>query len=150
MPSYGLYVEMVDAYNRATSKRFESVATLADYAAAAASAAAFITDLAVLTEARILAYTLSERIPFTDAVTSGANKDEGVTFTLRLPDNKKDNLSVPAPINSIFDANGNVITSPSIPAAVADFLANFSDGTGDWTFSDGEQYTEFVKGTLDK
>lgn len=149
MPVFGLYVEMVDAYNRPTSKRWES-ANLADYATAAASAAALLTDLAVLTEARILASTLSERIPFTDAVTAGANKDEGVTFTLRLPDNKKDNLSVPAPINAIFDDNGFVITSPAVPAAVTDFLANFEDGSGDWTFSDGEQWTEFVKGTLDK
>lgn len=149
MPEYGVYFEMVDAYNRSTSKRFKS-ADLADYAAAAASAAALATDLAVVTEARILAYTLSERIPFTDAVTTGANKDEGVTFTLRLPDNTKDDVQVPAPINSIFDANGNVITSPALPAAVSDFLANFADGTGDWTFSDGEQWSEFVKGVLDK
>lgn len=149
MPVYGLYVEMVDAYNRPTSKRFQS-ADLVDYAAAAASAAALLTDLAVLSEARILASTISERVPFTDAVTAGANKDEGVTFTLRLPDNTKDNLSVPAPINAIFDANGMVITSPSVPVSVTDFLANFADGTGDWTFSDGEQWSEFVKGTLDK
>lgn len=149
MPVYGLYIEMVDAYNRPTSKRFEST-DLADYAAAAASAAALLVDLAVLSEARILASTISERLPFADAVTAGANKDEGVTFTLRLPDNKKDNLSVPAPINAIFDANGMVITSPAIPVAVSDFLANFSEATGDWTFSDGEQWAEFVKGTLDK
>lgn len=150
MPSYGMYIEMVDDYNRPTSKKFYSVSTMADYAAAAASAAAFVVDLAVLTEARILAYTLSERIPFTDAATTGANKDEGVTFTLRLPDNTKDSLAVPAPINAIFDANGAVITEPTLPAAVSDFLANFADGTGDWTFSDGEQYTEFVKGVLDQ
>lgn len=149
MPSYGLYVEMVDAYNRPTSKKFFS-ADLADYATAAASAAALTTDLAVLTEARILATTLSERTPFTDAVTAGANRDEGVTFTLRLPDNTKDDLKVPAPINSIFDDNGFVITEPALPAAVSDFLANFEDGTGDWTFSDGEQWSEFVKGSLDK
>lgn len=149
MPVYGLYVEMVDAYNRATSKRFESV-DLVDYAAAAASAAALLTDLAVITEARILASTISERLPFADAVTAGANRDEGVTFTLRLPDNKKDNLSVPAPINSIFDANGMVITSPTLPASVVAFLGHFEDGSGEWTFSDGEQWAEFVKGSLDK
>lgn len=149
MPVYGLYIEMVDAYNRPTSKRFEST-DLADYAAAAASAAGLATSLAVLTECRILATTLSERLPFTDAVTAGANKDEGVTFTLRLPDNKKDNLSVPGPINAIFDINGIVITSPAIPVAVSNFLAHFADGAGDWTFSDGEQWAEYVKGTLDK
>lgn len=149
MPIYGLYVEMVDAYNRPTSKRFESV-DLADYDTAAAAAGPLLTAIAVLSECRVLASTLSERVPFTDSVTAGANKDEGVTFTLRLPDNKKDNLGLPGPINAIFDANGLVITSPTLPASVTTFLAFFQSGTGDWTFSDGEQWSEYVKGTLDK
>lgn len=148
MPEYRAYIEMIDDYNRQTSKSFESV-TLADYAAAATSLAALVTHLAVLTECRILATTLSERIPFVDAATAGANKDEGVTFSLRKPDNRKAPLQIPAPINAIFDANGYVITAPALPAAVSDFLAHFEDGVGDWTFNDGEQWAEFVQGTLD-
>ena len=148
MPEYRLYLEMVDAYNRPTSKTFEG--TFGDYDTAAADAAALATATAVLTEARILSTTLSERLPFTDAVTAGANKDEGLTLTLRKPDNKKAPLHIPAPINAIFDANGYVITSPSIPAAVTNFLAFFQDGSGGWTFDDGEQWTEFVQGVLDK
>jgi hypothetical protein len=42
--------------------------------------------LAVLTEMRILAYHVSQRIVFTDAVTAGANKDEGLNLTLRKAD----------------------------------------------------------------
>jgi len=149
MPEYLATFELVDAYNRPGRKTFATVVTMADFDAAATAAAALYVDLAVLTEMRVLAYTISQRIPVVDAVTAGANRDEGVTFTLRKPDNYKDDLGVPAPINAIFDDNGMVITEPSLPVSVSDFLANFADGSGSWTFSDGEQWAEFVKGVLD-
>lgn len=147
MPEFVVRYEMIDDYNRPTSKTFPTTSDTADFAAAAAAAAALATDLAVLSEARILAYTISQRIVFTDAATSGANRDEGVVLSLRKPDNKRDDIRIPAPINAIFDENGNVITP--LPAAVDDFLDNFADGTGDFTFSDGEQFTEFVTGYLE-
>jgi len=150
MPAFSVTYELVDDYNRSGRKSWTTIATTTDFAAAAAAAAALAVDLAVLTELRVLAYHVSQRVAFTDAATAGANKDEGVTFTLRKPDNLKDSISIPGPINAIFDANGFVITEPALPAAVSDFLANFEDGTGAFTFSDGEQWTEFVKGTLDK
>jgi len=149
MPMFKVAFELVDAYNRTGRKTFETLATTADFAAAAAAAAALFVDLAVLTKMRVLAYTISQRITVTDAVTAAANKDEGVTFTLRMVDLFKDDLKVPSPIDAIFDANGAVITSP-IPTAVTDFLAHFEAGTGVFTFSDGEQWSEFVKGTLDQ
>jgi hypothetical protein len=150
MPEFSATFELVDAYNRPSRKTFVTVADMADFDAAATSAAALFVDLAVLTEMRVLAYTISQRVSVTDAVTAGANKDEGVTFTLRKSDNFKDDIRIPGPINAIFDDNGNVITEPALPVAVSDFLANFADGTGDWTFSDGEQWTEFVIGKLDQ
>lgn len=150
MPEFQVTYELVDDYNRSGRKTFLTASSTADFAAAAAAAAALAVDVAVLTEMRILAYSVSQRIAYTDAVTAGANRDEGVTFTLRKPDNLKDDIKIPAPINSIFDELGNVITSPSLPAAVSDFLDNFADGTGSFTFSDGEQWSEFVKGVLDK
>lgn len=150
MPVFGVSFELVDDYNRGARKTWYTEATTADYDAAAAAAAALFVDLAVLTELRVLAYTISQRITVVDAVTAGANRDEGVTFTMRMEDLYKDDLKVPGPINSIFDENGNVITQPALPAAVSDFLANFAAAGGVFTFSDGEQWVEFVIGTLDK
>jgi len=150
MPSYTARFELIDDFNRRGSKTFSTLASVADYAAAAAAAAALQVDLAVLTGMRILAYTLSERIIVVDAATADASRDEGLTMTLRKDDNYNDDLKIPAPILSIFDANGFVITEPALPAAVSDFLANFESGSGVWTFSDGEQYTEFVQGRLDE
>lgn len=146
MPSYMVTYEMVDAYNRRTRKTFHTVDTIADEAAAQAAAAALATDLANLTELDILAYNVSLRTVYTDTVTAGANKDEGVTFVMRKVDNFNDDIKVPGPINSIFDSNGNVDLTD---AAVAAFLANFLTG-GDFTFSDGEQATQAIRGTLDK
>jgi len=146
MPEYQVTYEMIDAYNRRTRKTFHTVATMADETAALAAAAALATDLGNLTELDILAYSVAQRVVYTDTVVAGANKDEGVTFTLRKVDNFNDDIKVPGPINSIFDGNGNVIATD---AAVTAFLANFLTG-GDFTFSDGEQAQALVKGTLDK
>jgi hypothetical protein len=57
-----------------------------------------------------------------------------------------DDLKVPGPINAIFNADGTVNLTH---AAVAAFVANFLTG-GDFTFSDGEQATAVIRGTLDK
>lgn len=146
MPEYLVTFEMVDAYQRSARKSWYTVDTIADETAAIAAAAALATDLGNLTELDILSYTVSRRVVYTDVVVAGANRDEGVTFTLRKVDNYKDNIGVPGPINSIFDANGNVELAD---AAVTAFIANFLTG-GDFVFSDGEQATALLYGTLDK
>lgn len=146
MPAYTVTFELVDAYQRQTRKTFETVDTIADETAALAAAAALATDLANLTEADILAYHVSQRVVYTDTVTAGANIDEGVTFSLRKVDNFKAPIKVPAPINSIFQADGSVNLSD---AAVTAFIANFLTG-GDFTFSDGEQASALLSGRLDK
>lgn len=146
MPAYDVTFTMVDAYDRTTTKSFTSVSTLLDEATALASAAALAADLAAISELDILYYSVGQRIVFTDAVTAGANVDEGVTFTLRKEDNYKGSIKVPGPENSIFQADGSVILSD---ANVVAFIANFLTG-GDWTFSDGEQATALLKGVLDK
>ena len=87
MPEFLVTYELVDDYNRPARKTFATVATTADFPAAAAAAAALFTDLAVLTELRVLAYSVAQRIVVTDAATAGANRDEGVTLTLLKPDN---------------------------------------------------------------
>lgn len=145
MPAYTVKYQLIDAYNRPTSKTFETVDTVVDEAAALTLAATMATDLAALSECRILSYTISRRIVYTDVVDAGANVDEGVTFNLLKEDNYKDNIRVPGPINSIFDANGNADLTD---AAVTAFVNHFLTGA-DWTFSDGEQGSEVINGLLD-
>ena len=145
MPAYTVVFEMVDAYERPTRKEFETVATIADEAAALAAAAALATDLGNITEARILAYTVARRVVYVDTVDAGANRDEGAIMTLRKEDNKKASIRVPAPINAIFNADGTLDLTNAIVTA---FATNFLTG-GDWTFSDGEQAGELVSGYLE-
>ncbi len=146
MPVFQLTVGMIDDYNRKTTKRFESVATMADFPAALAAAATLITDLGNIGEARILWYEVGQRTIYTDSVTVGANIDEGVTFTIEKEDNNNAPLHLPAPINAIFDGDGNVILTDT---AVTAFISHFLTG-GNWTFNDGEQGNRLVRGKLDK
>jgi len=146
MPQYLVSFEMVDAYQRSARKSWHTVDTLADETEALAAAAALASDLAGLTELDILSYTVSQRVVYTDTVTAGANRDEGVTLTLRKVDNYKDDIKVPGPINSIFDTEGKVNLAD---AAVTAFVSNFLTG-GDFVFSDDEQAIALLYGTLDK
>lgn len=146
MPTYKVTFEMVDAYGRAASKTFETVSSMADETAALAAAASLATALANLTELDILAYSVGQRIVYTDTADAGANRDEGVTFTLRKADNYKAPIKVPGPVNSIFDIAGNVDLTDGIVTA---FINNFLTGAS-FTFSDGEQASAVVSGTLDK
>jgi len=110
------------------------------------AAAALAADLAAITEAEILSYTVALRTVYNDTVTTGGNRDEGATLVIRKEDNFKGILKVPAPINAIFDSIGNVdITN----AAVTAFVSNFLTGA-DFVFSDGEQGTALLSGRLDK
>lgn len=145
MPNYSVTFTLVDAYDRTTTKTFESI-VLVDEAAALAAASALAADLAALTELNILYYTIGQRVVYSDVVVPGANVDEGVTFTLRKADNYKGSIKVPGPINAIFQSDGSVVLSNAI---VVDFIANFLAG-GNWTFSDGEQASELLRGVLDK
>lgn len=146
MPQFTVTYDMVDAYGRSARKTYETKATMADFAAASAAASALAADLAGLTEAEILSYTVALRSTYSDSVTTGANKDEGVTLVLRKEDNFKGVLRVPAPINAIFDAQGSVDITD---AAVTAFVSNFLTGA-DFVFSDGEQASALLSGRLDK
>lgn len=146
MPEFLVMYELEDAYHRKTRKTFATVDDMADFDAAVTAAGDLAADIAGLSELDVLAYTVSQRTPYTDTVTAGANKDEGVTFTMRKADNRNDDIKVPGPINAIFNSQGQ---ADMANAAVTAFLANFLVG-GDFTFSDGEQATEAVKGTLDE
>jgi len=146
MPQYSVSYDLVDAYGRPARKTFETKSTMADFTAAAAAAAALAGDLAGLTEAEILSYTVSLRTTYNDTVTTGANKDEGLTLVLRKEDNFKGILKVPAPINAVFDGQGNADITD---AAITAFVSNFLTGA-DFVFSDGEQASVLLSGRLDK
>jgi hypothetical protein len=146
MPEFLVMYELEDAYHRKTRKTFATVDDMADFDAAVTAAGDLAADIAGLSELDVLAYTVSQRTAYTDTVTAGANKDEGVTFTMRKADNRNDDIKVPGPINAIFNTQGQ---ADMANAAVTAFLANFLTG-GDFTFSDGEQAIEAIKGTLDE
>jgi len=140
-----LYVELVDAFNRNTAKRFAMNAGVTTFALAQTAATDLLTDLEAVTEARILAYTISERTVYTDSVTSGANRDEGVTLSVRKEDSRKDVLRIPAPVKSFVNPDSTVdITATPIVNYTDNFLA-----AGEFTLSDGESIAEVLSGVLD-
>lgn len=146
MPTYNVSYDLVDSQGRSARKTFSTVDTMADETAALAAAAGLATDITNLTQLRLLSYTVSQRVVYTDTVDTGANRDEGVTLTLRKTDNYKDSIKMFGPIITIFDGSGNVDLTD---AAVTAFVSNFFTG-GDFVFSDGEQATELVQGVWDK
>lgn len=146
MPTYQVTYELQDAYGRKTRKRFETISSIADHAAAVAAANTLAVALADLTELDILAHNVSLRTIYSDSVVAGANKDEGVTLTLQKADNYNAAIKVPGPINAIFNADGSVDLSNAIVTA---FVNEFLVGA-DFTFSDGEQANSLVSGRLDK
>lgn len=151
MTVFTLDVTLEDAYGRKTRKRFEtediSGADIgAEYLTAQGFATTLLAALANLSEARVLYYNLGSEVTYTDTVDTGANKDEGITFVARKADNKRDNLKVPAPVNSVINSDGSVdLTDALVTAYTAHFFAS-----GGFTFSDGESVTEVISGRLDE
>lgn len=142
MALFPLSVALVDAYGRPATKRYDVNA--ADHAAALVVAAAFMADLAGITELRILSYVVGERVTYSDSVDAGANKDEGATLSVRTADNEKATVKIPGPINAIFNADGSVdLTDGAVTAFVANYLS------GDIRVDDGEVVTEIISGRLD-
>jgi hypothetical protein len=134
---------LVDAYGRPAPKRFDVNA--ADHAAAMTAAGALATDLAGITELRILSYVVGERVTYNDTVDAGANRDEGVTLSVRTADNEKAVIKVPGPVNAIFNPDGSVdLTDGAVTAFIANYLA------GTVLVDDGETVTELISGRLDK
>lgn len=145
MATYNCMVELQDAYGRKARKTYVS-ADVADFATAKANAASLVADLAALSEMRVLAYTVSERTIFADSEDAGANKDEGLTIVGEKTDNYRAILRVPAPIQSVRNSDGTADISAT---EIADYFANFIDGAGLWSVSDGEFFTSIVSAKLD-
>lgn len=143
MPVFPCSITMVDAYGRAINKRVDISA--ADYATALTQAASFIDDLQAISEAEVLYYQLSTRVTYVGALTAGANRDEGVTFSVRTTDNEKANVKVPAPKNAIFQADGSVDLDNALVVAL---FAHYLGGLV--LVDDGEIVTSLISGRLDK
>jgi hypothetical protein len=112
---------------------------------AVSEANSLCADLAGLTGAEILSYTVAQEVTYSDAVSAGANLDAGITLSLELADGKLAPLKVPAPLGAAINADGTVdLTS----ALVTDFVDNWI--TGNFLISDGETVTSLKSGKLDR
>jgi len=147
MPEYSCTVEMIDAFGRRASKRFQSDPAMLDFATALTAAGDLAADLAALSELRILAYTVAQRVTYSDTADTGANRDEGATLVVELIDNKRHAMKVPGPIQGVRNTDGTIDVTD---AAVLNYVANFLDGSTLWTVSDGETVSQVLSGTLDE
>ena len=132
-----------DAYGRKTRKSYQIEEI--DLAAAQAVLDTQAIALADISEAEILWLSLSDVTVYADSVTVGANIDEGATVQVRKADNQLATVKIPAPVNSIFNADSTLdLTNALVIAYFAQFL------TGEIRVSDGELATQVVRGKLDK
>lgn len=151
MTIFQVNVTLQDAYGRKTRKRFETEDISgadegAKFITALAAAVSLMTNLGALSEADILYYSVGTEITYTDTADAGANIDEGITLVASKDDNKQGVLKVPAPVNSVVNADGTVdLTDALVTAYVAEFQAG-----GEFTFSDGEKVVALISGRLDK
>lgn len=146
MPEYQLMVELQDAMGRKSRKMFTSDPAVVDFATAKTIASDLVADLAALSELRVLAYTVSERVVYADTEDTGANKDEGLTIVVEKTDNYRAVLKVPGPIQSVRNSDG---TADIASTEIANYIANFVDGATRWSLSDGEFLTTVVSARID-
>lgn len=145
MPKYKLGVTLKDAYNRKTTKEYGIEA--ADIATASTLSAAFVSDMAVISMARVLEYRVSDVTDYTDTVDAGANVNEGLTFSLSIGGvaNKSGYTKVPAPIKTVVNSDGTVdMTATAVSGFASHFLSGFV------LVSDGEVVDSFNTGKLDR
>lgn len=142
MATFPTTYAMVDAYGRSVTKTLDLVA--ADAPAAVTLAGQVAADLAGVSGARILAYTVKVRTTYTDVVTAGSNRDAGATISVRTADNERAIFTIPAPEATIFNTDGSV---DLVDSAFAAYAANYVNGVV--LVDDGEVVTEIISGRLD-
>jgi hypothetical protein len=140
---FDLTVQMEDDYGRGHTKRFQTDEV--DFATAQTAINGFLADLAGLTKLQIVTYTISEKSAYSDAIVSGANKDAGITLSVRKDDGEKAVLKVPDPVVGVVLGDGSVDLTNAL---VVDFVDNFI--TGNFKVSDGEDTTALLSGRLDE
>ena len=133
-----------DSFNRLTTRETQIEAL--DYVAALAAAAAWVGACQNIMLAEILKYKVWQDTAFIGTLGAGANVDAGVTFSFEIGaiPGKVAATKLPAPILTIFDANGAVDLTDAGVTAYA------SEITGDVRISDGEQATALKSGKLDR
>lgn len=147
MPEYLVVYDIRDSQNRKTTKRVQTVNSMANEAAALAAAAALAVDLAAVCEGDIMSYTVSQRVVYTDAANAGSNVDEGATMVALKEDNRYTSHKIPMPAVSVRNPDGTIDIESAL---ILDYMSNFTASAGDFTLSDGEQITELIAGKLDK
>jgi hypothetical protein len=143
MTVYNVSVKLRDAYQRVSTRRFGVDAT--DHPTAVSDANLMLTDLAALTMAEIIEFTVGLKTAYSDSADSGANIDAGITLSMELSDGGKAPLRVPAPVAAALNADGTVDLTASV---VTDFVDNWL--SGDFLISDGETATALLSGKLDR
>lgn len=142
-----LSVTMDDAYGRTTQRTYgmEDEALLATLQA---SAAAFLTALAAVTDLGVVkANFIIPVLPDpTFAETAGANVDVGATASGWIEAGmKKASMKVPGIKDALVSADGSV----DITGVVATFLALF-ESAANFNLSDGEQIDTWIRAALDR
>lgn len=147
MPRIYSTVKGEDAFGRDVSKVFEMVAT--DFAQATTDMGGVMTALAQVTGARLLGYTLSGFTAYNDVVTALANRDEGVTLSIRKTDTRKHVLKIPCPMKGDYVLSDETVdlTDAGIIAYADLFLPSGSGGV--LKLSDGESFAALLSGKLD-
>lgn len=143
MPFFDVSVKMEDDYGRTTTRRFE--VEEADIATALTSAASFITDLEAISKLAVIKYSVAQETPVVDSAISGANKDAGITLSVRKEDGDKAIIRVPDPVSGVVLGDGSVDLTDT---NVTDFIANWL--TGNFRVSDGETVSALLSGKLDE
>lgn len=142
-----LSVTLIDDFGRTTNRVFgmEAQTLLADYVTAYGT---FFTALEAVTDLGCVKANLI--IPVDDpswTVISDVNVDTGGTATglLEAGLGKKASTKIPGVKLSLVGGDGSI----AIAGATATYLAHF-ESAGDFTLSDGEQVTSWIKAFLDR
>ena len=142
---FNAVLTLKDSYGRITTKRIETTATT--LAGAQTIIAAYVADLAPVTDLELLKVTYSE-IDTDDAFggTGDSNVDVGATFKVLLADGSMAAHKVPGFPSSLVGGNGAIDCTQT---EVAAYFENFVVGEG-CRLSDGEYITGVVSGQLDR
>lgn len=143
MPIFDVTVQIRDAFNGRTTRRYQ--VDSADQPTAQADAAAMVADLTTYIQAGIQKFGVTE-VTIT-GVTPGAtsNIDEGATFNMDLGGGKSAALKFPSPDLASVNPDRSIDLSNT---AVDDLLQHWINGP--FTISDGETAVGVNSGVLDK